>query len=307
MEPNPELCKKYAQFASHMVRWQFKIIYWFMFITNLIVLFLASWIYTKGQQACETYQGNSHKKSAALKKYILLCSICVLVSTVIVTMEAYALLALQFCDGEDLMSLYWSTWTMMQIGSLIAIVGIILAMFHTLQDRRHPPWALALGTPVLVIAGFLHLFHDCTSRKVSKMRHNSHIGTLPSSSSTLSSDPEAAGAQTRPVLTLNTNTSPRSLSDATTVRNLSERNVNDTPLAEFVGFTTNGDPIVRFLTNSPTYITDSAEFIGYYEDEKPIVAFRKGSIHFVCGKGSSQEPPPSPGCGPLESASSSPA
>lgn len=41
---DPELCEQYAQFASHMVRWQFKIIYWSMFITNLFVLFLASWI-----------------------------------------------------------------------------------------------------------------------------------------------------------------------------------------------------------------------------------------------------------------------
>lgn len=53
-------------------------------------------------------------------------------------MEAYALLALQFCDGEDLMSLYWSTWTMIQVGSLIAIVGIILALCHSLRDSKHP-------------------------------------------------------------------------------------------------------------------------------------------------------------------------
>jgi hypothetical protein len=53
-------------------------------------------------------------------------------------MEAYALLALQFCDGEDLMSLYWSTWTMIQVGSLIAMVGIILALLHSLSNRRHP-------------------------------------------------------------------------------------------------------------------------------------------------------------------------
>lgn len=46
-EPDEELCQRYAQFASHMVRWQFKVIYWTMFITNLFVLFLASWVFTK--------------------------------------------------------------------------------------------------------------------------------------------------------------------------------------------------------------------------------------------------------------------
>lgn len=53
-------------------------------------------------------------------------------------MEAYSLLALQFCDGEDLITLYWSTWTMLQVGSLIAIVGIILTLGHNLRNRKHP-------------------------------------------------------------------------------------------------------------------------------------------------------------------------
>lgn len=61
-----------------------------------------------------------------------------MVSSTIIVMEAYSLLALQFCDGEDLMSLYWSTWTMIQVGSLIAMMGIILAMIHSLKNRRHP-------------------------------------------------------------------------------------------------------------------------------------------------------------------------
>lgn len=39
------LCDQYAQFASHLDRWHFKIIYWSMFVTNMVVLFLASWTY----------------------------------------------------------------------------------------------------------------------------------------------------------------------------------------------------------------------------------------------------------------------
>lgn len=67
-----------------------------------------------------------------------MCLGCVFTSTTIVIMEAYAIMALQFCDGEDLISLYWSTWTMIQVGSLIAMVGIILALANTLRGRRHP-------------------------------------------------------------------------------------------------------------------------------------------------------------------------
>lgn len=118
----------------------------------------------------EKFKEDVVRKGKQLRLYIFLCLGCVVVSTVIVVMEAYALLALQFCDGEDLMSLYWSTWMMIQVGSLIAMVGIILAMCHSLKESKHPPWALALGTPVLVIAGLLHLFHNCTKKRVKKMK-----------------------------------------------------------------------------------------------------------------------------------------
>lgn len=42
-----QLCNQYAQFASDLDRWHFKIIYWFMFVLNLMILFIASWTYTK--------------------------------------------------------------------------------------------------------------------------------------------------------------------------------------------------------------------------------------------------------------------
>lgn len=47
IEIDPALCEQYAQFASHLERWQFKILYWTLFFTNLAVLFFASWVYTK--------------------------------------------------------------------------------------------------------------------------------------------------------------------------------------------------------------------------------------------------------------------
>lgn len=61
-----------------------------------------------------------------------------LVAGVAVVIEVFTLLALQFCDGEDLMSLYWSTWTMLQLGAEIAILGVVLALFHALCDIQHP-------------------------------------------------------------------------------------------------------------------------------------------------------------------------
>ena len=69
---------------------------------------------------------------------MIICSIYGSVSIVGVIMEVYALMALQFCDGEDLMPLYWSTWTMMQVGSVIAILGILLAIFNSLRGTKNP-------------------------------------------------------------------------------------------------------------------------------------------------------------------------
>lgn len=111
---------------------------------------------------------------------------CASVSVVMVVIEVYALLALQFCDGEDLMSLYWATWTMLQFGSVIAIFGIILHMALVLQGHDRPPWALALGTPVLVVAGLGNLVNSMLHRKGTKVmertrsrsRANSKAGSL---------------------------------------------------------------------------------------------------------------------------------
>jgi ABC-type maltose transport system permease subunit len=73
-----------------------------------------------------------------MKTCLAICGVYAAISVVAVVMEVYALMALQFCDGEDLMPLYWSTWTMMQVGSVIAIFGILLAISNSLRGRKNP-------------------------------------------------------------------------------------------------------------------------------------------------------------------------
>ncbi|UKZ70957.1 uncharacterized protein TrAtP1_011925 [Trichoderma atroviride] len=268
-----KLCKRYAQFASDLDRWHFRIIYWFMFVLNLMILFVASWTYTKGQEAIELYSHDPRKRSRKLVKYMLMCLACVIVSAGVVIMEAFALLALQFCDGENLISLYWSTWTMTQVGSLIAMMGIILAMAHSLRNRRHPPWALALGTPVLVIAGLLHLLHDCVKKRINKFmqgptRRNSVL----------------------------------SVSEVNTIQgNVEDDFENSTSvLGEFIGFTVDGGPIVRFSAPIPLNLDSDggAELLGYFDGTRPVIAYQKGSIQFVPapskGKAPEQNDPQQP-------------
>ena len=66
------------------------------------------------------------------------CSLYALVSSVAIVFEVYALLAMQFCEGEDLMAMFWSSWMVLQVGSEVAILGILLAVYHTMRGHKHP-------------------------------------------------------------------------------------------------------------------------------------------------------------------------
>jgi hypothetical protein len=78
------------------------------------------------------------KYKRKLKLALAYTSALFLLSSVMVIIEVFCLLALQFCDGEDLMSLYWATWTMLQMGAEIAVLGIVLALWHQICDIRQP-------------------------------------------------------------------------------------------------------------------------------------------------------------------------
>ncbi|KAI0172185.1 hypothetical protein GGR52DRAFT_573325 [Hypoxylon sp. FL1284] len=156
---DPVRCPHYAQFASELDRVHFDGIYWTLFFMTIICLFVSSWIY-QSTMAYRDKPGTSEDAFRKKLKYGLLwCLLLFLTAAAMLVIEVYCLMALQFCDGEDLMSLLWSTWTTLQLGSEIAILGIVLALWHNLYDIKQPLWALALGTPVLVVAGFGHVMH----------------------------------------------------------------------------------------------------------------------------------------------------
>ncbi|KAG6025195.1 hypothetical protein E4U41_001591 [Claviceps citrina] len=253
---DPKKCQKYARFAAHLDKRHFTALYFSMFFVNLLFLFFGSWLYTKGQDAIQRLGNNAHKRARTLRTYILLCVACFIASLTVVIMEAFALLALQFCDGEDLMSLYWSTWTMLQVGSLIALLGIVLALLFSHRNRKHPPWALALGTPVLVIAGLLHLIHDCSSKRVKKLTR--------SFSATSSSSGDGQGPP---------------ISQANTIQSPDDQDKCSERQAEFIGFTLDGGPIIKF-TRPLSPPPSQGELIGYDAGGCPTVAFPRGVVRF---------------------------
>ena len=79
-------------------------------------------------------------------------SLCLVLSATATVFECFAAFNIEYCEGEDLMQLYWGFWSVMQVGSNIAIMGVMLQFWIVLGDHETPSWAVALGTPVLVFA-----------------------------------------------------------------------------------------------------------------------------------------------------------
>jgi hypothetical protein len=66
---------------------------------------------------------------------------------------AFAGLALQFCDGEEIFFLVWSFWPLLALGAVIAELGTCIYLFKILCKKKDEvPWGTAMGTPILILA-----------------------------------------------------------------------------------------------------------------------------------------------------------
>lgn len=154
-----ENCRYYARFMSKLPRPVAEGLYWGFFTLLLLLLFTASWRFGRvTERIKELSPRDDRERERLLKHCFWFCFGCGTAALVVVFIETFVTMALQFCDGEPLIGLYWATWTMLQVGGLIAIWGICLHIRHMITGKKHPPWALALGTPVLVVAGLGHYF-----------------------------------------------------------------------------------------------------------------------------------------------------
>lgn len=162
-------CEQYAVFMSKLPRPAAEALYWTFFVIVLCLLFSTSWRYGRVMERIEHMPVEDPARHNLVYRCFYFALFWGVASLVIAVLEAFVLLALQFCDQEPLTSLYWSTWTVLQVGAVVAIFGISLHVRHMIKGRRHPPWALALGTPVLVVAGLGHYFQGKIKRKAQKI------------------------------------------------------------------------------------------------------------------------------------------
>lgn len=262
-EIEQDQCRHYAAFASHLPRLQFDIIYWVLFAAVILTLFGASYRYSKDHEGTKDVEPGSREYRRRMMTCLIWCLALFSCAVVAVVMEVYALLALQFCDGEDLMSLYWSTWTMLQLGSLVAIAGIILSVYNGIRGNKNPPWALALGTPVLVVAGIGHALQHSMRKRVDRVRSRSRSRrrTMSVGSNSL--------ARLEGITTTDF-----PISREETLRIEESEKEDPEYRARLLGYTPDGSPILHFIDDPGLIRPDRGTVLGRGESGV-IVAFRK--------------------------------
>ena len=203
----------------------------------------------------------------AQAKCVIVTICCLAFGITAIVMEAFAALTVQFCYPEDLSFLYWSFWTLVQVGSVIAIFGITAAQVYSwVTDSQAPPWNVALGTPVLVIAGLCHMMDSAIRKKIDNWRGRDQTDGLPLSlSSTLQSKyvfflPLRSKAT---VLTICSRRCSMKMQTITTVQSQS---------ASLLGFTTNNSPLIEFGA-APSSLPKGARLIGFIGNGRPLIQF----------------------------------
>lgn len=94
------------------------------------------------------------------KLCLAISSMCVLVALTAAVLNVFAGLAIQYCHEEDLMFIYWGAWSVVDIGSVFGILGTVIYHWQCVRSRNHPPWHIALGSPVLCFCSLSQIIKD---------------------------------------------------------------------------------------------------------------------------------------------------
>ncbi|KAB8291388.1 hypothetical protein EYC80_010065 [Monilinia laxa] len=165
-----EQCLAHGHFMNGLSKSQVKAIFWTLFLVVLVMLTVATSAFTKSshhathiknaefhptisQDICPALLSVSKQKHRRTQiQCIFVCFLCLIISVLCTVFEAFAASTLIFCHQLDMGFLYWFFWTLLQVGSTIAIFGIAVAQLWALMGRDALPVNVAIGTPVLLVA-----------------------------------------------------------------------------------------------------------------------------------------------------------
>lgn len=106
----------------------------------------------------------------ALKKCLGYTLTCFTIAAVSVSMQALALICLVDCHGEDLAFIYVSVWTLLGVGTSMAMLGAALSQAIWLTQLDQPAYNVAMGTPVLVVSAIGHVCYTSAQRMWQKRK-----------------------------------------------------------------------------------------------------------------------------------------
>ncbi|PQE26545.1 Cytosolic Fe-S cluster assembly factor CFD1 protein [Rutstroemia sp. NJR-2017a BBW] len=177
---DPARCAHYARFMAKLTVTEANIIYWSLFLFVLALMCTASIQHQKSNALTEIEKSLPPAEASSVRHrrrnrrlrvhYLSIASLCFIFALISVIFEVFAAFQIQYCDGEDLMQLYWGFWSILQVGSLIAILGVMLQFWIVLGNVTTPSWAVALGTPVLVFAALGWIFRHLTKKGRERLR-----------------------------------------------------------------------------------------------------------------------------------------
>ncbi|KAG9247479.1 hypothetical protein BJ878DRAFT_177516 [Calycina marina] len=196
-EKDPERCAHYAGFMSHLNLTEANLIFWLLFLVVLILMCISSIQHHRSMAldaakppSCPESQSRRHNRKARKLRlrHLGIVGLCLILSVTCTIFEVYAAFNIEYCDGEDLMQLYWGFWSVLQVGSNIAIFGVMLQLWIVLGNVKSPSWAVALGTPVLVFAALGWIFREIAKVLLKRLFNK----ILPEDDSDVSEDSDEA-------------------------------------------------------------------------------------------------------------------
>ncbi|TGO21338.1 hypothetical protein BPAE_0225g00090 [Botrytis paeoniae] len=152
-----EKCLKHGHFMHNLNASAVKSIFWVLFLIVLIMLTIATSAFTKSahiathiknaelhptisRDLCPRLLSISKEKHRRTQiRCIYVFSLYLVVAITCTVFEAFAAPTLIFCHQLDMVFLYWSFWTLLQVGSTIAIFGIGLAQLWSYMGRESLP------------------------------------------------------------------------------------------------------------------------------------------------------------------------
>jgi hypothetical protein len=109
-----------------------------------------------------------HKRS--VHGCLLKTGLCLIFATACNVFQVLAIISLQHCWHEDLLGLYWPLWTLLGLGSTVAMLGVVVNQIYGLLEHELPCFSVGMGTPVLVVCAIVHLLWSMASKKINERR-----------------------------------------------------------------------------------------------------------------------------------------